>query len=53
MASRARNPDGHFKFFGQTFAVIVQELCVTVWINEGEHRNNVQQSAAKSADVPF
>lgn len=53
MASRARNPDGHFKFFAQTFAVIVQELCVTVWIDETEHRKNVQQTAAKSADAPL
>lgn len=53
MASRARNPDGHFKFFAQTFAVIVQELCVTVWIDEREHRKDVQQTAAKSADAPL
>lgn len=53
IASRARNPDGHFKFFAQTFAVIVQEVCVTVWIDEAEHRKDVQQSAAKSAGAPL
>lgn len=53
MASRARNPDGHFKFYAQTFAVIVQELCVTVCIDETEHRNDVQQTAVKSADAPL
>lgn len=47
MASRARNPDGHFKFFAQTFAVIAQELCVTIWLDGGEHRNDIQQTADK------
>lgn len=36
MASRATGPRGHFKFSAQTFAVIVQELCGTVWIDETE-----------------
>lgn len=47
MASRARNLDGHFKFFAQTFAVIAHELCVTIWIDGTEHRSDVQQTAAK------
>lgn len=51
MASRARNPDGHFKFFAQTFAVIAQELCVTIWIDGGEHRNDIQQTADKPLPI--
>lgn len=47
MASRARNLDGHFKFFAQTFAVIAQELCVAIWIDGTEHRSDVQQTAAE------
>lgn len=31
MASRARNPGCHFKFFAQAFLVIVQELRGSVW----------------------
>ena len=37
MASRARNPVGHFKFFAQTFLVIVQELRVSVWRDGTEY----------------
>lgn len=37
MASRARNPVGHFKFFAQTFLVIVQELRVSVWTDGTEY----------------
>lgn len=36
MASRARNPVGHFKFFAQTFVVIVQELRGSVRRDETE-----------------
>lgn len=43
MASRASGPPGHFKFSAQTFAVIVQELCGTVWIDETEPGEDVQQ----------
>lgn len=53
MASRARNPDGHFKFFAQTFAVIVQELCVTVWIDERENTGKMYSKLQPSLLMPL